>query len=325
MSSSKPIQPKKKALLFLVGLYSTFFLFSLNGLSQWNTNEPIRMLALGDSYTIGQSIQANLRWPEQLLDSLANQGYNRDTLQIIATTGWRTDQLLNAIQGQGLKKKNFNLVSLLIGVNNQYQGLPIALYKPQLLSLIDSALSYVNNDSSRFILVSIPDYAYTPFGQQSANPFIISQQLDAYNSIAKQMADSLNLAFFNITPISRRGISEPQLIAGDGLHPSGTQYSLWVSHIINKVDSVKLLSVSTPKFERPRFSVINGEVCIDYHANNPLRTLRIFTSSGENILNEDRINQKGPFCFKPTKNTKSFLILHCSFEKNQLIKKIYWH
>ena len=323
-SQPQPNHPNKKQRpSFYFGLFVFFNLIFSTISGQWNTNQPIRMFALGDSYTIGQSVQPNLRWPEQLLDSLVQIGYTRDTLQIIATTGWRTDQLLSAIEGKKLKSKNFNLISLLIGVNNQYQGVPISLYKPHLLSLIDSSLHYLNNDTSRLLLVSITDYAYTPFGQQSSNPFLISQQLDDYNVIAKGIADSLKIAFFNITPISRRGLIESHLVATDGLHPSGLQYSRWVERIINKVDSTRQLSVS--EIDITDFKIFNrsGEILIESSADNPLRSIHVYSTSGNCLFREDLLEPNRLNHFNLDSFIGSVVILYCRFEKNQAIQKLF--
>lgn len=222
-------------------IFSLLVLLGMGELSaQWQVETPVRFLALGDSYTIGQGVSTSSRWPVQLLDSLQARGYSTDTLAIIATTGWRTDQLLNAIAGKQLAQKQFNMVSLLIGVNNQYQNRPLAQYRPELEALIDSALRYVGGQTERVFVLSIPDYAYTPFGQQG-NPFAISQQIDIYNTIKRDVCDSLGIAYFNITDISRQGLTDPTLVATDQLHPSGRQYGLWVQRLMAYVDSVSTL------------------------------------------------------------------------------------
>ncbi len=202
-----------------------------------NLENPIRFLALGDSYTIGQSVPVNERWPEQLSDSLNNRGILTDTLSIIATTGWRTDNLINAIRNKDLENRNYNLVSLLIGVNNQYQGRPFSQYVTEFPALLDSAIRYAGGDKSHVFVVSIPDYAFTPFGQQSSDPGQISEEIDQYNAYSKHVADSLDVTFFDITPISRLGLQNPSYVANDGLHPSGIQYTEWVKLMLNFIDS----------------------------------------------------------------------------------------
>lgn len=221
------------ALFFLL---ATFFTTATLPAQQLNLENPIRFLALGDSYTIGQSVPADQRWPLQLRDSLLTRAYTVDAADIIATTGWTTTNLLNAIDGADLTEGNYNLVSLLIGVNNQYQGQDFALYEPQFTQLLDSCLAYVGGDPSRVFVLSIPDYAYTPFGENNPNASTISMEIDAYNSINESIAADYGVSYFNITPISRMGLDQPGLVAGDGLHPSGAQYTLWVEQILEQLD-----------------------------------------------------------------------------------------
>ena len=214
-----------------------YLLLSISLVAQTLTPQnPLRFLALGDSYTIGESVAVDARWPVQLSDSLGMRGIVTDTLNIIATTGWRTDNLINAISNKNLGNQHYNLVSLLIGVNNQYQGRPFLQYQLEFPALLDSAIRYAAGDKSHVFVVSIPDYAYTPYGQSTANPAQISSELDQYNQFAKHIADSLGVSFFNITPISRLGLQNTSYVAGDGLHPSGIQYTEWIKLILQAVD-----------------------------------------------------------------------------------------
>ncbi|MCR9174066.1 MAG: GDSL-type esterase/lipase family protein [bacterium] len=196
--------------------------------------QNIRYLALGDSYTIGQGVNGPYQWPTQLSDSLVDRGYQLDSLAYIATTGWTTQSLLNAITNQNLEDKNFNLVSVLIGVNNQYQGQPFNLFLTQFPQLLDSAIVYAGGDTSSVFVLSIPDYAYTPFGQLF-NPNQISQEIDQYNAAKDSICQEYGIKYFNITPISREGLNDPALVASDDLHPSREQYTLWVEEILTCV------------------------------------------------------------------------------------------
>lgn len=217
--------------------FLTFFA-TFGGSSQVLQNN-IKFLALGDSYTIGQSVSATDRWPNQFIDSLSNLDYSIEKNDIIATTGWTTSNLLNAMNNTSLEK-DYNLISILIGVNNFYQGRPVNLFRTELPAVIDSALTFCNNDTNAIFLVTIPDYGYTPFGAFSQNS--ISNSTDLYNGIKDSVAAVYGIPVYNITDISRRGIDEPDLVAGDNLHPSGKQYKEWVDLIISEMLSTTSIS-----------------------------------------------------------------------------------
>ena len=194
----------------------------------------VKMLALGDSYTIGQSVEIDGRWPHQFIAQVRALGFDADDPDYIATTGWTSRRLIQGMNSMIDKEKDYNLVSILIGVNNQYQGIDITSYEPDLRNIIDRALEIVNQDRSRLFILSIPDYAYTPFGGGSE---LISVEIDEYNHIKKRVAAEYQLAFVDITPISRRGLSDPALVASDGLHPSEVQYGQWVKEIVPRLQS----------------------------------------------------------------------------------------
>jgi lysophospholipase L1-like esterase len=191
-------------------------------------NQRIKYLALGDSYTIGESVEENSRWPVQLVSVLRRHGYTCDEPTIIATTGWRTDDLARAIEN-ARPPKNFNLVSLLIGVNNQYQKRPAADYEPEFEQLLKTAIVQAGGDTQKVFVVSIPDYGYTPFGR--ADKDRISKEIDEFNAANRKIADKYKVRYFNITEISRKGLDDPELVARDGLHPSGKMYKQWVELI----------------------------------------------------------------------------------------------
>lgn len=250
---------------------------------------PIRFLAMGDSYTIGQSVPENLRWPRQLADSLAVRGYPTDSLRLVATTGWRTDNLLNALSNQNLSQGNFNLVSVLIGVNNQYQNRPFSQFQIEFPQLLDSALLFAGGDSNRVFVVSIPDYAYTPFGIQIGNGPIISGQVDQYNAFKKQLAIQYGIPFFDITGISRLGLSQPGMVASDGLHPSGFQYTLWVNEILKFVDSVMILQKIEKTLPRNTLKIwpnpVNNQLMVQNDIEGEFETpYFIFNSFGQKVI-----------------------------------------
>jgi len=192
----------------------------------------VTMLALGDSYTIGESVEIQERWPHQFVDELRKLGVSAEYPDYIATTGWTTRNLIQGIESQLDEDKPYNLVSILIGVNNQYQGIDIAGYEPDLREIIDRALEIVDQDLSRVFMLSIPDYAFTPFGNGNEG---ITEEIDDYNAINERIAAEYKITYIDITPISRNGLNNPSLVAGDGLHPSADQYRQWVQEIIPKI------------------------------------------------------------------------------------------
>ena len=196
-------------------------------------DESITYLALGDSYTIGESVPVNQRWPVQLADSLKAAGLKVEAPEIIARTGWTTNELAQAIESAELAE-TYDLVSLLIGVNNQYRGYPFEQYEKEFTELIETALQFAGQDTEKVFVLSIPDYGVTPFGQ-SRNPEKIAEELDAYNAKAQEICEQYGIAFFDITSISREALNDPELVASDGLHPSGEMYRRWVELIFEEV------------------------------------------------------------------------------------------
>jgi lysophospholipase L1-like esterase len=189
---------------------------------------PIKFLALGDSYTIGESVAEDQRWPVRLLASLRKKGYSSGEVKIIATTGWRTDDLIKAIDNVK-PPKDYDLVSLLIGVNNQYQGKSLEVYTAEFQALLDIATEHAGGDKRKLFVLSIPDYGFTPFG--SARQPAITREIDAFNKVNKSLTEKSGISYIDITGISRRGLKDPPLVAEDGLHPSGKMYALWVRKI----------------------------------------------------------------------------------------------
>jgi len=192
-------------------------------------SKEVHMLALGDSYTIGESVQLEDRWPHQFVSVLRAKGIKAEDPDYIATTGWTTADLLGGIEDRLDSKMTYNLVSIQIGVNNQYQGIDINTYEPELRQIIDKALELVKQDAARVFMLSIPDYAYTAFGKGDRK---ISHEIDAYNRINKKVAGEYGIARVNITTVSREGLKTPSLVAGDGLHPSAKQYRDWLGEIL---------------------------------------------------------------------------------------------
>ncbi len=194
------------------------------------STQNFRLLSLGDSYTIGESVCETCRFPEQLKDRLTTSfsADNSFELKVIAKTGWTTSNLMNAIKTENLLN-NFDLVTLLIGVNNQYQGQPFSFYETEFPQLVDTSILLAKGDKSNVIVLSIPDYAYTPYGNGNEN---ISKDIDKYNEFAQTYCTMNNISFINITDITRQGLINPDLVALDGLHPSSLAYSFFVERIL---------------------------------------------------------------------------------------------
>lgn len=198
----------------------------------------VRYLALGDSYTVGESVPEAERWPNQLVDSLRarTEDASWNDAEIVATTGWTTANLSNGMDAAQVDSTTWDLVSLLIGVNNQYQGLPIDAYANEFSALLNRAVALTGGRSDRVFVVSIPDYGYTPFG--ASNQSSISAALQAFNDTCLARTQAAGIAHFNITPISQQHPETPGLVASDGLHPSGLQYSLWVESFVEGVQEL---------------------------------------------------------------------------------------
>lgn len=187
-------------------------------------------LALGDSYTVGESISKKHTWPKQLVDSLKKRNVFLSEPRIIAKTGWTTDELKKAINDSSLDYP-YDWVSLLIGVNNQYRGRDLDEFKLQFESLLFEAIAFSGNRKERVFVISIPDWGSMPFAKDR-DPNKIAIEIDNFNQIIYEVCAFENIKFIDITPITRNIYSNPNWIAKDSLHPSKEQYSKWVEKII---------------------------------------------------------------------------------------------
>jgi lysophospholipase L1-like esterase len=190
-------------------------------------NHVLNYLALGDSYTIGESVPADQSYPAILADELNRHKQTVNKPTIIATTGWTTDELIDAVSHSQIDNKKFDLVTLLIGVNDQYRGLSVDNYKVKFRQVLNTAIHFANGNKSHVFVLSIPDYGVTPFGKE--NEAAICLQIDKFNTINKQISLAAGVNYLDITPISRQAKNEPELVAADGLHPSGKMYARWVN------------------------------------------------------------------------------------------------
>ncbi len=189
---------------------------------------PLQYLALGDSYTIGEAVAATARWPAMLVERLRQAGIAIDDPRIVAATGWTTDEL-----GQGMDEAalapRYDLVTLQIGVNNQYRGRKVDEYREQFSGLLTRAVALTGGRPARVVAVSIPDWGVTPFArEQGRDPARIAVSLDAFNAVAREQSARAGAHFVDISALSR---SHPDLLAEDDLHPSAAQYALWLTKI----------------------------------------------------------------------------------------------
>lgn len=187
---------------------------------------PFTYLALGDSYTIGQSVPQAQSYPYQLKDLLNNGGLNVISPDIIAVTGWTTDNLIYAIDQSSFKSNKYDFVTLLIGVNDQYQQLSKDNYRTKFAQVLHTAIDFAKGDINRVFVLSIPDWGVTPFAGGKDN--VIGPDIDAFNAINREETSKVHVSYIDITAISRQAANDPSLIAGDGLHPSGKMYALWM-------------------------------------------------------------------------------------------------
>ena len=203
----------------------------------------LRWLALGDSYTIGEAVPLPGGWPAQLAARLREAGIAIDDPRLIATTGWTTDEL-SAAMDAAEPLGDWDFVSLLIGVNNQYRGRSDADYRGEFHGLLRRAITLAGGRASRVLVLSIPDWGVTPFaGDSGRDGALIAAELDAYNAVARALCEDEGVAFVDITAISRDDGGAPAMLADDGLHPSAAQYARWADAALPV--AVALLADST--------------------------------------------------------------------------------
>lgn len=188
---------------------------------------PHRFLALGDSYTIGEGVAPHERWPSQLAALLRANGVSLAEPEIVARTGWTTDELAEGI-ALAAPVGPFDLVTLLIGVNNQYRGRPTDEYREHFRDLLSGAVCLAAGESRRVLVVSIPDWGVTSFAADR-DAMAIANAIDEFNAINRQETESAGAWYGDITPISRERSAGWE--AADGLHPSAAQYTAWARHL----------------------------------------------------------------------------------------------
>ncbi|WP_343910727.1 SGNH/GDSL hydrolase family protein [Aquimarina litoralis] len=196
--------------------------------------QKFSFLALGDSYTIGQGVTESESWPFQLQNILTSEAQQIEEVRVIAQTGWTTCNLLSAIETQD--PENYDIVSLLIGVNNQFQRIDFTVFESEFNLLLNKAISLANGNKKKVFVVSIPDYGVTPFG--SNNSDVIAEEIDMYNTYIQQQCEAQEIPFIDVTTISRNLGDSEGALAPDNLHPSANQYRLWVEEILPIVQGI---------------------------------------------------------------------------------------
>ena len=200
------------------------------------TNITHSYLALGDSYTIGESVLPSENFPNQTVQLLTQSGYNFKSAEIIAKTGWTTDELQNSINSHTFTPP-YDIVTLLIGVNNQYRGRPVDTYKPEFENLLRQAIQFAGGKTDHVIVLSIPDWGVTPFanGRDRAQ---IAREIDEYNSANKTISENYKVNFIDITSLTREAANDLSLLAADGLHPSAKEYKRWSEKLADKIKAL---------------------------------------------------------------------------------------
>lgn len=198
-------------------------------------DHKISYLALGDSYTIGESVPLESSFPYQLSASLRCSGLDIVAPVIIAKTGWTTSELQSAIKTADLKEK-FDLVTLLIGVNNQYRGESLVVYREEFRALLQTAIDFANDRETGVFVVSIPDWGITPYGLNSGRDYqTIGIEVDEFNAVNKEETLAAGVNYTDITPASRRAFSDLELVAADGLHYSEKMHAEWAASLAPSV------------------------------------------------------------------------------------------
>ncbi len=227
------------SLVLLVFLAATISLTSItqplmdqNSIPSAQTHK-YTFLSLGDSYTIGESVAEQDRWSVQLAAMLREKGVDLAPPDLIARTGWTTAELAEAIQQSG-NTSTYDLVSLLIGVNNQYRGQPLDRYRAELRELLQTAIRFAKGRPDRVIVLSIPDWGVTPFARDR-DQASIAAEIDAFNAACREEAQQAGARFFDITPLTRQVQNDPSQVTVDGLHYSGKQHRRWAEAVLPEV------------------------------------------------------------------------------------------
>lgn len=203
-------------------------------------DRKLTYLALGDSYTIGEGVDESDRYPNQLVKRLSKETFfNWKDPKIIAKTGWTVDELNEGINNTDLSDQPFDLVTLLIGVNNQYRGRPVNIYKTEFEAMLKRAIAFAGDKPDHVVVISIPDWGVTPFATSRGTDKVkVAGEIDAYNQAKKEVCDNYGVAFIDITGDYREIGAKPEMVVEDNLHPSGLVYTRWTEKLFKKVSTL---------------------------------------------------------------------------------------
>ncbi len=219
-------------------IFILFMTFSEESLAQKAT---LTYLALGDSYTIGEGVEEKDRYPVQLVRDLNATGkWQFESPQIIAKTGWTVDELDAGINAGQTNEQGYDLVTLLIGVNNQYRGRPVADYEKDFEAMLQRALTFARGKKDHVVVLSIPDWGVTPFAvNRNSDQAKVAREIDAYNAAKRSICEKYGIAFIDITADYRVIGAQPEMVVDDQLHPSGLVYARWTSKLLTQVQKIK--------------------------------------------------------------------------------------
>jgi len=228
-----------KSLLLLLHISATFLLMTSSDHSA--KGKKLTYLALGDSYTIGEGVEEKHRYPNQLVEELNRTGeFTFEPPLIIAKTGWTVDELEVGINASQTSPQGYDLVTLLIGVNNQYRGRPVSEFEREFEVMLQRAIGFARGKKEHVIVISIPDWGVTPFAKdRGSDQEKVAREIDAYNTAKASVCSKYGVDFIEITEEYRRVGAKPEMVVADQLHPSGMVYARWTEKIFQIVNKIQ--------------------------------------------------------------------------------------
>ena len=230
-----------KILIYFIITFSLLSCKSTDLSEPMSNTTPLSYLALGDSYTIGEGVPENDRYPVQLVTELKNEGkVNFSAPQIIAKTGWTVDELDAGINAASIKSEGYDLVTLLIGVNNQYRGRPVADFEKEFEAMLQRAIEFARGKKEHVVVISIPDWGVTPFAvNRKSDQAKVAKEIDVYNAAKEAVCSKHKITYIDITEDYRVIGARSEMVVEDQLHPSGIVYARWTEKILTEVQKMK--------------------------------------------------------------------------------------